>query len=205
MAPARPTDRRTPPVLGIPCRLTVPAARRVLREVLEQIRDRRPSDWERILRVVTEIAPLQPDQTTDGTCGEWVPYQVVARMDDPSTWDYGTPDEIYAERPGVLSVDQDLEVADLRGVFAHELGHACTVGADIAARGEVDDPEWLSEAAADWYAYRWGFGRAIARIRRWRNERRHGPPPGKQAPIDTGDGRAEVWRLTRNFRFRQVK
>lgn len=107
-----------------------------------------------------------------------------------------------SHRPALFPVIH--EWADhLAAGIAHELGHACTRTADIERRRAPTD-EWGSESAADWYAYRWGFGREIARDRRTRRPDDHGPGPGQVVSFDMPDGR-ECWRVSSRFVFSIVQ
>src|SRR5690242_11873857 len=56
---------------GIECRRLGDAARLALEEVLARIRSAQPEDYQRLLRVVKEVVPLSPEETEDGTQGEW--------------------------------------------------------------------------------------------------------------------------------------
>ncbi len=112
--------------------------------------------------------------------------------DDPTTWDYG-----FGETPGVIKLVEKIPIEDLPGVLAHELGHAATRSEDLERRGPISD-EWSSELAADWYAYKWGFGRQIARERKTRDWLHHGPCPGSTFK-ESYDGKIYHYRVTRNF------
>jgi hypothetical protein len=93
--------------------------------------------------------------------------------------------------------------ANLAATIAHELGHACTSNDDCERRGVLDD-EWASELAADWYAYKWGFGRLIARDRKNRNWLHHGPAPRSHFSIIGGDTTFH-YRVSRRFVARLIK
>lgn len=180
----------------VPCRLPGAAAE-AFREVLEQVRDGWPDDWARIRQVVREVLPLAPGEGADGTLGEWRADR--PRSGVPSTWGYGV-----GETPGVLLVDPALEADALRAVIAHELGHACTVMEDLDGRGTDVFEEWRSEATADWYAYRWGFGPVIDRTRAGRDWTHHGPEPGTEMVVEVEDGDPVRVRLTPSFVFEVV-
>lgn len=86
--------------------------------------------------------------------------------------------------------------------IAHELGHAATTEYDFDRRyQEIGSPEWASEGCADYYAYRWGFGREIRRHNRERSFAHHGGLPGDVInPFDN------AWfRVTRNFHYLPVR
>jgi hypothetical protein len=64
-------------------------------------------------------------------------------------------------------------------------------------RRQAPDDEWASELAADYYAYKWGFGRAIAKDRPQRHIGHHACGPGQCIGI-LGD--EEHWyRVSRRF------
>jgi hypothetical protein len=100
--------------------------------------------------------------------------------------------------PGTLYVAE--HHPDLIATVAHELGHAATRWEDTTRRGGPSD-EWKSELAADWYAYRWGFGRAIARGRKTRAWLHHLGGPGFRFSEDA-DGVRYHYRITRHFCIR---
>lgn len=180
-------------IYGITCKLRTPAARKALRAVLSQIRIRRPADFARIKRNVGMIAPLAKRETANGTGGRWCEGAKMIDPDDPATW---AGDE---HEPGVVRIAEVQENAmNLQAIIAHELGHACATYKDLIARNFPFD-EWNSELTADWYAYRWGFGRAIARHRRTRHVMHHGPAPGTEFEYGGFN-----YRFTRNFRCHQI-
>ena len=175
-------------IYDIPCYLRNAISREGVRKTLQQILDRNPKDFRRLQRLVREIQPY--DDADDGTLGIWVEDKPVSG--DPATWDYG-----YGETPGVLKIVEDSSIEELPGLIAHELGHAATREEDLERRGALED-EWQSELAADWYAYKWGFGRQIARMRKTRDHMHHGPPPGSTFELPIA-GMVNHYRVTRNF------
>ena len=105
-----------------------------------------------------------------------------------------------------MYVLEDQPPASLVAVVAHELGHACTMFSDLWRRfapGTPLDDGWAREFAADWYAYKWGFGRALARHRKERDWMHHGPGPG-QTFTQEFDGVEYAFRVTRSFVVRPV-
>lgn len=80
--------------------------------------------------------------------------------------------------PGVIKIAAEVRASQLLCVLAHELGHAATRSEDLELRGDLPD-ELRSEATADWYAYKWGFGPDIERWEKSRDWRHHGPRPGE--------------------------
>jgi hypothetical protein len=136
-------------------------------------------DDDRLLRVVREIAPLLPEETNDGTQGEW--RKELPRDDDPETWDYG-----FGETPGILVVNENVAQTALTGLLAHELRHVCTVQEDLKKRGPIED-EWASELTADWYAVvRWSFRAEVEAIRANSDLLHHGPSIGERVSTEVG-------------------
>jgi hypothetical protein len=134
------------------------------------------------------VVPLTENEKTEGTLGEWI--AAHPEQSDQNTWDYG-----YGETPGVLKAAEDLDPVELVPTLAHELGHACSTLEDRELTASPDS-EWDSELAADRYAYKWGFGRGIARLRKIRHSLHHGPGPRQVIKYD------RFWfRVTRDFRF----
>ncbi|WP_439628899.1 ImmA/IrrE family metallo-endopeptidase [Gemmata sp.] len=180
-------------VSAVPCSLVSAAARRQLAAVLAQIGRYCPADRERIGRVVRAVEPLSAEAVADGTMGEWLEDSPSA--DDPATWGYGT-----AETPGVVVINERLPEPAFRATLAHELGHACCVLEDVERTNAPND-EWAEEAAADWYAYKWGFGPLIGRMRRRRDWLHHGANPGGFVEEMVSPGRWVRYRLSRRFRY----
>ncbi len=170
------------PIHGIKSSLRTLRARQAVALVLRQIRKRFPSDYVRLKETVREIQPLSEEETADGTLGEWKP--LPCDPDDPGTWD---------QEPGVVCLAEHGD-HDLIATVAEELGHACTRWIDLDRRGKMPSEEWRSELTADWYAYRWGFGRNIARSRKTRDFAHHGPRPGEQF-----EWNGVKYRITRRF------
>jgi hypothetical protein len=81
-------------------------------------------------------------------------------------------------------------------VVAHALGHVCTRKNDFFERDGLD-AEWASEVCADFYAYRWGFGRNIGQHRRSRSFGHHGPGPGQEFTAEH-EGIVRRYRVTRD-------
>jgi hypothetical protein len=84
-------------------------------------------------------------------------------------------------------------------VLAHQLGHVTTRPDDYERR-EGFDARWAWEMCADYYAYKWGFGREIREHRRRRDPAHRGPAPGWLFFIGAGEGGA-VGRFRLNRRF----
>lgn len=183
------SQKSVPVVEGIRCSLRTSEARNGTRMVLQQIRSRFPKDYERLKARVREICPLPTEETEDGTLGEWKEIPGLEVPEDRSTW---------GRVEGVLYV-KDGKGDHLIPTIAHELGHACTRWRDLERRGAVPFDEWRSEMTADWYAYKWGFGKQTAKARKSRAWRHHGPPPGSEVYLPDLEGREITYRVSRNF------
>lgn len=167
-------------ICGIPCSLKTPTMKSSVRQVLSQVGERYPKDLERLRQMVTEIKPLSDEEARDGTTGRF------GEELRESFIEYGEehkPDIVYLYEKNEEPI----------GVIAHEFGHACTTVEDCERRRCPDD-EWASEMSADWYAYKWGFRRAIAKNRGTRNHLHHGPGPGEVFQIPP-----KKYFVTRNF------
>ena len=175
------------PVFAIPCYVT-DNLRKGVKKTLQQIQDKYPKDFLRLQKLVRAIQPY--DDAEEGDVGIW-------KEDSPIYGNRATLDNSYGETPGVINLVEDIQIEDLPGILAHELGHAATRPEDLERRGPISD-EWQSELAADWYAYKWGFGRHIARQRKNRAWLHHGPPPGSSFTVSYGDTVCH-YRITRNF------
>jgi hypothetical protein len=55
------------------------------------------------------------------------------------------------ETSGILYVNEHRPLIELVAMFAHELGHACTVPKNLKSRGRCLEDEWASELTALWY------------------------------------------------------
>lgn len=185
------TRKSMTPILGIPSSLGRGQLRGAVRAVLAQIESRDPTDLERIRRRVKEIRPLFGRWREEGTLGVWVADEGgIGNFDFTST--------------GVVGLALDLH--DPVAVVAHEFGHVCTQEEDFLKR-EAAGSEWASELCADYYAYKWGFGRIIARQRPRREFSHHGPTPGQEVTIEhsAGDRILYRYRVTRSFMIRLVQ
>jgi hypothetical protein len=157
------------------------------RRTLQQIKDRCPKD---LMRLQSNVRKIQPfDDADEGDLGIWIADKPT---EDPATWDYGLGDT-----PGVIKIVENEPLEDLPGLLAHELGHAAIRFEDRERRGSISD-EWQSELAADWYAYKWGFGRLIAKQRKTRDRLHHGPTPGHTFK-ELINGKISHYRITRSF------
>jgi hypothetical protein len=163
-------------VRGIPCRLKGPASRKVVADVLRQIDRGCPGDFERLRKLVKLIRPLSRATVTGGCTGLWS----------------GTKGTI--ELP---EVSVEVDSGRLAALAAHEFGHACTREEDINRRNAPED-HWASESAANWYAYRWGFGQLVRALPTCFDL--HGLRPGESIEIE-GVG---SWRMSRNFVYHPI-
>lgn len=191
----------------LPSRLQEAVSRRVVTGVLRQIKERFPDDFARLKDRVVMIRALSRDEFDSGTRGWWHGRKVWAlyRDVDPFTlseeirlnWDETACGIV--ELPECSWVTED----GLAANAAHEFGHACTLNEDVEKR-QAPLEEWGREAAADWYAYRWGFGRLIGKTRRTRELGHHGAGPGQTVELEF-DGRRIAYRLGRDFVYRGVE
>ena len=163
---------------GIKCELHSPEATKVIRRVLRQIRDKCPADFERLQQLVLRIVPLSRNEAQDGTTAE--------------VW--------RAQEPCEVEVWEKSITQDFAASIAHKFGHVCTRDKDLERRGAVPYEEWRAEMAADWYAYRWGFGRRIAKLRRNQDRTHRGPAPGEEYTVEyRSEGIGHKYRISRNF------
>ncbi|OFX10248.1 MAG: hypothetical protein A2516_08450 [Alphaproteobacteria bacterium RIFOXYD12_FULL_60_8] len=178
-------------IWGIQSSLGPGKVQRAVREVLAQIESRHPRDFERIKRRVKEIRPLFGRWRQEGTLGVWIA-------------DEGGIGNFDFTSLGVVGLALDLH--DAVAVVAHEFGHVCTQEEDFAKR-EAAGSEWASELCADYYAYKWGFGRLIAQQRPRREFSHHGPTPGDDVTIEhsAGDKVLYRYRVTRSFMIHLVQ
>ena len=170
-----------------------------VRHVLREIRKRRPEDFGRLTVKVKVIKYLTQAEEADGTVGEWRRWPLNQDPKNPDTWTLTECDAL-----GVVLLKQCLSRDRFIATLAHELGHACTTQG-VFDRRESPDSEWAHELAADWYAYRWGFGRYIARDRLTRRFAHHCAGPGKtlEESLPQSDGITVIntYRVTKNFRL----
>ncbi len=199
-------------ILGFKCTLENPRLRRIVRQVLTQIKKRAPEDHERLRSGVVGIDPLSAHETEDGTVG----HTISVRPND-----YGNLVELWRSAPSIEEAARISSLQDprnwpkcvrlwdgpyddgttdsaLRALVAHELGHVTTTSEDVESRESQSD-EWATEACAERYAYKWGFGRDCAKARKHRQLAHHGPGPGQVIEMY---GRR--YRMTRSFHLREV-
>ena len=190
-------------VCGIPCCLQNPKSQRVVDRVLRQIKDRFPQDFARLKDRIEMIRPQPEAKSAGGTMGQWFgkTFESVYHGAKNSCltqeilrqWDECAHGILEIREVGCVT--EDVFAANL----AHELGHACTMLADIERR-QSPSGVWGSEATADWYAFKWGFGKLIRITAKDRAPGHHGPLPGET--IVEG---AHTYSLSRNSVFHCVK
>ena len=170
---------------GAPCSISMLKVCRAIELVLRAVRSRFPRDYARLAARVAGFRPLTKAERADGTAGWWKPLP-LRMVRHPL---FGMVREDDDQGRGVIALTP---LASL-GHIAHELGHAAATEDDHARRHAPDD-EWTSELTADYYGYRWGFGRDVARDRPARRFAHHCAGPGQV--IGLGD---LWWRVSRRF------
>ena len=188
---------KTQTVHGIPCHLKKRSVRAIFNSVLDQIKQKYPKDYRRLLNIVQEIKPWEGDE--EGTMGEWIETG-YPDLKDPTTWEYG-----FVDTPGYILINEKVGNSheEMTANIAHELGHAAVRDEDLERRGQCNCDGWAEEMSADWYAYKWGFGRQIRKQSKIRDWMHHGPLPGHTFEADI-DGKTYHYRVSRNFVFHLV-
>jgi len=155
-------------------------------EVVRAVR-RFPRDYARVVARVARFRLLTRAERADGTVGWFKALPPRMLLLHPMLSVRVPEDD--ENRRGVIALAPDTS----RGHVAHEFGHAVASYEDQARRQAPDD-EWASELTADWYAYKWGFGRDVARDRPTRRFGHHCVGPGQK--ISLGE---RWWRVSRRF------
>ena len=174
-------------IKGIICTLKCPVAVRLVEKFLNEIAKNYPKDFQKIRSKTTHIVRVPKKDIKDGTTGQ------VVRNDGVRPW---------AEFAKVsVRIDESIKDKEhLLVVIAHEFGHVCTTESDMLRRCAPVE-EYASEASADWYAYKWGYG-GISRkinVKYPRDLLHHSCLPG-----GTCEENSIEYRLTRNFVYRSI-
>ena len=168
---------------------------KVIAAALGQIRKCDPRGFRRIRERVVSFRLLGAVETKGGVVGQTERVERAPKMSEyPDLPGIEVTDVQFHQDgelcvPGVVALVPDAGLATV----AHELGHAATTVKDMERRQAPDD-EWAAELAADYYAYKWGFARAVGRTRRWRRHSQHAVGPGQV--IGLGN---RWWRVSRRF------
>src|ERR1017187_8213214 len=169
------------PILGIPCTLRNARSRRIVARVLRQINERFPEDFARVLFRSRLIGPLP-------RCDQ----EVIGK------WHESGEVRLWEKAP---MTDADMFAV----VAAHEFGHACTRQGDLTRRREPVD-ELAPEATANWYVYRWGFGRLSRRLHKkivkdtCSHVSHAGLFPGETLEVPG----AGIFKVSRNFVYKRI-
>jgi hypothetical protein len=175
----------------IPCGITIEPICRAIEVVLTRVAGRSPADLQRIrMRVQRFTSVLVSDDPRDREASG----AFISKGSD--FYEFDAPGEVY--------IAPEKPYSNALAVVAYELGHVCTRQDDFWDRDGFDG-EWASEMCADFYAYRWGFGRNIGQHRRSRSFGRHGPGPGQEFTTEH-DGVVRRYRVTReNFKIKFIQ
>ena len=183
-------------IKGIPCTLKSPVAVRLVKKFLAEIAKNHPRDFQKIQSKTTLIKRVPKKEIDLGTMGQVV--EVDAEVSSEAFFAGAFDDNQVEDVFKKVIVFIDETVKDSESMFvtiAHEFGHVCTTEKDLARRKAPSD-EWASEATADWYVYKWGFG-SISRKRNVKYPRHlwhHGAMPGQTLEVND-----VTYRLSRNF------
>lgn len=151
-----------------------------IRLLLMNIKEKHPKDLAKITAKVKHIKPLTKEQRDSGSMG-W--------------WDEGK------KTVCISNALKDIELTI--GILAHEFGHVCTTKNDLNRRKCLDE-EWESEAAADWYACKWGYRKTIRKLQNTSyKSTHHGCPPGKQVKCTIGNF-IHTFIVSRNFVYKRI-
>lgn len=169
-------------IKGIICTLKSPVAVRLVEKFLNEIAKNYPKDFQKIRSKTTHIVRVPKKDMKNRILGQ------VVRNDGVREW---------AEFAKVsVRIDESIKDKEhLLVVVAHEFGHVCTTEFDMLRRCAPVE-EFASEAAADWYAYKWGYGKISRKInvKHERDLLHNGCLPG-----GTCEENSIEYRLTRNF------
>lgn len=213
------------------CTITDARVRNAIEYVLIRIRERRPADFQRLRAKVKGFHWLPQEEARNGTRGRWkrVPitkaFRVEVEREAKALLERAYPTGVHPDRiaflaetliheqcrqPGKVQLCRELADApefQLLATIAHELGHAAATQDDFERRDHVlGDSEWASESCADYYAYRWGFGRQVRKTNQTRDLGHHGGLPGDIIEIGNPlDGTFRRYKVTRHFYYRLLE
>ena len=176
-------------IYGIQCSVSDNRLQKTIEHVLRKIRNNWPKDFARIKRRIKIIKWLPKED--DSTLGE-----VISEDGDSCYYYYYDENklcQILLSRKLI-----GLETRQQIAAIAHELGHAATTDTAFEKRQAPRD-EWGSELTADWFAYRWGFGREIRLQNKTRDPYHHCAAPGQTFEIGI-----DKFIVTRNFVCRRI-
>lgn len=174
-------------VAGIPCGIDNARVQKAIDVVIRQIQSRAPLDYQRICDHVKAFTWLPEQEAAKGILGRW------KRKSGGEVWERGSGAVQLARKVPTLPEPR------LIATIAHELGHVATREEDFWKRDGVD-AEWASEACADYYAYKWGFGRQIRADYKANPNLAHRLLPGEIIEIE-GIG---AFKMTRHFYLRPL-
>lgn len=159
-----------------------------IKTTLDRIRKKAPKDYNRLIGLVLAFVSCEMGEGI--VLGRWIN---VRRREE-----YMNTEGLDLEgAPGLVLLEKSISPEVIICVVAHELGHAATLIDDLERRGPVSE-EWQHEMAAEWYMYKWGFGRESARQRKNMNVAHHGAGPG-QTFHEFIDGTVYRYKVSRNF------
>ena len=184
-------------IKGIPCTLKSPVAVRLVKKFLAEIAKNYPKDFQKIQSKTTLIKRVPKKEIDIGTRGQVV--EVDAEVSSEAFF-AGAFDDNQFEKV-IVFIDETVKDSESMFVtIAHEFGHVCTTEKDLARRKAPSD-EWASEATADWYVYKWGYGNISRKenVKHPRHLLHHGAMPGETL-TDNGT----TYRLSRNFVYRNI-
>ena len=181
---------------GIPCTLREPRSRQAAARVLRKIKNCFPRDFARLFARVRLIRPLPKKKFTncEGKMLALTPSHDGQRRLVPLDGSYACEWDDIAE--AIVEIKESRRMSDtyLIHLVAHELGHACTRGIDIERRN-APDMEWGSEAAADWYVWKWGLG-----VPQHTAIGHHGGQPGHTIEV----GSVGTFNVSRNYVYKRI-
>ena len=183
-------------IKGIPCTLKSPVAVRLVKKFLGEIAKNHPKDFQKIQSKTTLIKRVPKKEIDIGTRGQVV--RVDAEVSSEAFWagvfDDNQVEEVFEKV--IVFIDETCKDSESMFVtIAHEFGHVCTTKKDLARRKAPSD-EWASEATADWYVYKWGYGNISRKtnVKHPRHFWHHGATPGQTLEVND-----VAYRLSRNF------